>query len=100
MLPFIGLTSTQGNHWSPAAESTSVGPLQEAPPSDETMRKTSVFVTGLAESCTPLRLSLKTRESFPSVGLATILPAEFTRTWCWLAHRVHQDAAAGVPFEI
>jgi len=61
-------------------ESTSIGSLQVPPPFDETTRKTSVFVTGLAESCTPFRLSLKTSQSFPSVGLATMLPAVLTRT--------------------
>ena len=29
-MPSFGLTSTQGNHWSPAPESTSVGPLHNA----------------------------------------------------------------------
>ena len=55
-LPFVGFTSTQRNHWTPVPESTSIGSLQVPPPFDETTRKTSVFVTGLAESCTPFRL--------------------------------------------
>jgi len=59
--PVVGSTSTHGNHWSPAPESTCIGPLHEVPPFDDTIWKTSVFVTGLAESWIPFRLWLKTR---------------------------------------
>jgi hypothetical protein len=60
-VPFVGLTSTHGNHWSVGLESMSVGPVHVPPPFTDVIRKTSVFVTGVAESCTPLRLSEKTR---------------------------------------
>jgi len=61
MLPFAGLTSTHGNHWSPPPASTRDGDDHEPPPFDELIRNTLVFVVGLAKSCPPFRLSANTR---------------------------------------
>src|SRR5262245_9702643 len=83
-VPVVGSTSTQGNHWSVALGSTSVGPLHDTPPLSEVIRNTSVFVTGVALSWVPLRLSEKTSRSLPfsvARGLATMFPAELTRSW-------------------
>jgi hypothetical protein len=60
--------------------STSAGLVQVVPPFDELVTKVSMFVTGFALSWTPLRLSSKTRYTFPLASTA-ILPAELTRTW-------------------
>jgi hypothetical protein len=60
--------------------STVTGDVHVLPPSDELVTKASMFVTGLELSWTPLRLSEKTRYSFPSLP-TTMLPAELTRTW-------------------
>ena len=85
-MPLLGSTSTHGNHWSfPAPESaafTRVGELQLEPPSVDVTRNTSVFVTGLATSCTPLRLSKNTKYRRPlCVGSATRFPVIGVRTW-------------------
>src|SRR5580765_5765162 len=83
-VPFVGFTSTHGNHWSVGLESTWVSPDHVVPPFPDVSRKTSVLVTGFAESCVPFRLSEKTRASLPfsdARGLATRLPTDHTRTW-------------------
>jgi hypothetical protein len=60
--------------------STSTGLVQVVPPFEELVTKVSMFVTGFALSWTPLRLSSKTRYTFPS-SPTTMFPAELTRTW-------------------
>ncbi len=83
-MPFVGLTSTHGNHWSVGLASTWVGPVQLVPPFVDVIRNTSVLVMGLSLSCVPLRLSEKARYSVPfseARGLATMFPAELVRSW-------------------
>ena len=61
--------------------STRDGLDHDWPPYVELTTNTSALVTGAATSWMPLRLSENVRNNAPVFGLATMLPAEFTRTW-------------------